>query len=86
MPAGAADHQRAHRGVGGEPLHPIRQRAQQRLVVGVGDLRPVQRQRGDAARIDIKQEYLVAHARLTFAGSVLAPQTRTPTRAPAGGA
>src|SRR5208283_4084957 len=60
-------------------------RAQQRLVIGIGNLRPVQRQRGDATRIDIELERLIAHDVVTFAGSVLAPQTRTPTRAPGGG-
>src|SRR5580704_9710479 len=85
MFAGAADHQTSYAGVGRQTLQPEDQSIQHRRIICIADLGAVQRHRGDPAVVDVQQDDILTQIDATFPGSVLPPQTTTPTRAPSGG-
>ena len=56
--------QQAHAAIGGERAHRLAQRLDQRAVVGVVHFGPVERERGDPARVDRDQHQGLGHVDL----------------------
>ena len=84
MLAGPTQHQGADTMIRSQGLKASDQRSQQCLVIGVANLRPVERHVCHTTRIHHIQDGSISHV-ITKFGSVLLPQTSTPTCAPGGG-
>ena len=66
MLAGTAQHDDPDRRIAAEAGDFRRERRQQRLVVGIAALRPVERQRRDAARVDVGEKRVGGHMNELF--------------------